>query len=68
MNRLMALSITFIVTSLAYAGICRGKDFHARQGIWVGTKVGLFCVRPQVKTNDCGWMDVEWFRVRITDN
>lgn len=45
-----------------------GKDFHARQGIWVGTKVGLFCVRPQVKTNDCGWMDVEWFRVRITDN
>jgi beta-xylosidase len=39
-----------------------GQMLDARPGKWVGAKVGLFCTRT-VKTNDSGWVDVDWFRV-----
>jgi len=39
-----------------------GATFTAREGQWIGAKVGLFCTRPAIK-NDGGWMDVDWFRV-----
>jgi beta-xylosidase len=39
-----------------------GKPFTAREGKWIGAKVGLFCSRPDA-TNDAGWVDVDWFRV-----
>ena len=25
--------------------------------------VGTFCTRPAIKTNDGGWVDVDWFRI-----
>ncbi len=37
------------------------QPFTARQGKWVGAKVGLFSVAPHGK--DRGWVDVDWFRV-----
>ncbi len=39
-----------------------GSNFIAAPGMWIGAKVGLFCVRTSPK-NDSGWMDVDWFRV-----
>ncbi|MDP4277683.1 MAG: family 43 glycosylhydrolase, partial [Bacteroidota bacterium] len=39
-----------------------GKPFTAREGLWIGAKVGLFCTRT-VQKNDGGWMDVDWFRI-----
>lgn len=39
-----------------------GNPFIAREGKWIGAKVGLFCIRP-VKNNDGGKMDVDWFRI-----
>lgn len=39
-----------------------GPEFTAREGKWIGAKVGLFCTRP-AKTNDAGSADVDWFRV-----
>jgi beta-xylosidase len=39
-----------------------GHPFRAREGGWIGAKVGLFMIRKG-KTNDAGWMDVDWFRV-----
>jgi len=39
-----------------------GTEFQAREGQWIGAKVGLFCTRPAWK-NDSGFMDVDWFRV-----
>ncbi|UPL50294.1 glycoside hydrolase family 43 protein [Hymenobacter sublimis] len=39
-----------------------GTEFTAREGKWIGAKVGLFCTRPG-KTNDAGTADVDWFRV-----
>jgi beta-xylosidase len=38
------------------------EEFIARQGKWVGAKVGLFFTRA-VKTNDGGYADIDWFRV-----
>jgi len=38
-----------------------GQPFRAREGGWIGAKAGLFMVRKG-KTNDAGWMDVDWFR------
>ncbi|MBQ8674066.1 MAG: glycoside hydrolase 43 family protein [Bacteroides sp.] len=40
-----------------------GKPFQVREGQWIGAKVGTFCTRPAIKTNDGGWTDVDWFRI-----
>lgn len=39
-----------------------GEPFTARQGKWIGAKVGLFAVKPYMSGNR-GWVDVDWFRV-----
>ncbi|MDR2361105.1 MAG: glycoside hydrolase 43 family protein [Prevotellaceae bacterium] len=39
-----------------------GRTFKAREGKWIGAKVGLFCTRPQ-PLNDGGWLEVDWFRI-----
>jgi len=39
-----------------------GSPFIAREGTWIGAKVGLFCTRAAWK-NDGGWMDADWFRI-----
>lgn len=38
-----------------------GALFKARQGKWIGAKVGMFSVTPHGKER--GWLDVDWFRV-----
>lgn len=40
-----------------------GTTFQAREGKWIGVKVGTFCTRPAIKANDGGWADVDWFRI-----
>lgn len=40
-----------------------GTSFQAREGKWIGAKIGLFCTRPAIQTNDGGWVDVDWFRI-----
>lgn len=40
-----------------------GTTFQAREGKWIGAKVGTFCTRPAIRTNDGGWADVDWFRI-----
>lgn len=38
-----------------------GTGFKARQGKWIGAKMGMFSVMPHGKER--GWMDVDWFHV-----
>lgn len=40
-----------------------GTTFQAREGKWIGTKVGTFCTRPAIRASDGGWADVDWFRI-----
>jgi beta-xylosidase len=40
-----------------------GSVFQAREGKWIGAKVGTFCTRPHMVINDGGWADVDWFRI-----
>ena len=40
-----------------------GGSFQAKEGKWIGAKVGMFCTRPAITTNDGGWADVDWFRI-----
>ena len=40
-----------------------GETFQAREGKWIGAKVGTFCTRPAIRTNDCGWTDVDCIRL-----
>lgn len=40
-----------------------GKSFQAREGKWIGAKIGSFCTRPAVVHNDGGWVDLDWFRI-----
>lgn len=37
-------------------------SFTAREGRWIGAKVGLFCINSG-STSDRGWIDVDWFRI-----
>ncbi len=38
------------------------KKFVAKQGKWVGARVGLFATSNK-KTNDNGYADIDWFRI-----
>jgi beta-xylosidase len=38
-----------------------GTIFKAREGRWIGAKVGFFFTRPG-KFNDAGTVDIDWFR------
>mgnify|MGYP003304596277 CR=1 FL=1 len=39
-----------------------GEPFKAKEGKWIGAKFGLFALTSG-KTNDGGWLDVDWVRV-----
>lgn len=39
-----------------------GKPFTAREGRWIGAKIGYFASAGQQR-NDGGWLDADWFRV-----
>jgi beta-xylosidase len=39
-----------------------GSKFQARQGRWIGAKLGYFALR-EGKTNDSGTVDIDWFRI-----
>lgn len=39
-----------------------GAPFTAVTGRWIGAKMGLCCTR-NIKTNDAGWADVDWWRI-----
>ena len=43
--------------------IKQGVPFQVREGKWIGAKVGTFCTRPAISTNDGGWADIDWFRI-----
>lgn len=42
-----------------YQGV--GTDFQARQGKWIGAKIGFFSLAPH--NAERGWLDVDWFHV-----
>lgn len=39
-----------------------GQEFKAKQGKWIGAKVGLFVLNKELKTLRT-WADVDWFRI-----
>ncbi len=39
-----------------------GDFFTARQGKWIGAKIGMFILNKE-KTTSRSWMDVDWFRI-----
>ena len=38
-----------------------GTPFQAREGHWIGARVGMFAVQP--KGPNRGWIDVDWFHI-----
>jgi beta-xylosidase len=39
-----------------------GESFTARQGRWIGAKIGIFAVGPR-RSGETGYADFDWFRV-----
>ena len=39
-----------------------GDILQAKEGRWIGAKVGIFCTRKD-QTNDSGYADFDWFRI-----
>lgn len=65
--------------SVGPGGICRfsygtdetelteaGDPFTAREGMWIGARVGFFALRDGF-INDAGFADIDWFRINTTD-
>lgn len=42
--------------------VALGEPFSAREGKWIGAKVGVYCHRPKA-LNDSGYADFDWFRI-----
>lgn len=41
-----------------------GQPFVARQGKWIGAKIGYVCIEPYAERPvNRGWLDLDWFRV-----
>lgn len=40
-----------------------GKPFKAEAGVWIGAKVGIFCINTDLN-GEQGWADFDWFRVK----
>ena len=38
-----------------------GKVFKAREGKWIGAKIGFYCITPN-NSRDQDYIDVDWFR------
>jgi len=53
---------TFSYSTDNKAFITIGELFKAREGRWIGAKIGFFFNRP-AKFNDAGSADIDWFRV-----
>lgn len=53
-------SFSFSTDNKTFADV--GVPFKAREGKWIGAKVGMFFNRP-AKFNDAGTADIDWFRV-----
>ena len=60
----MIVKVTFAYSFDGVEFIPIGTTFTLREGKWIGAKMGLFCTRPSLKTNDGGWLDVDWWRVQ----
>jgi len=52
-------TFSYSLTGEDYKNI--GKEFEATPGTWIGAKVGLFCVNPNIEDSK-GYADFEWFR------
>lgn len=42
-----------------------GEPFQAVEGVWTGAQIGLFCTRDNRIFNDAGWLDVDWFEIKL---
>ncbi|MBN2104737.1 glycoside hydrolase 43 family protein [bacterium] len=40
-----------------------GDPFRAQKGRWIGAKVGVFCINPNIRDSG-GYVDVDWFRIQ----
>ena len=38
-----------------------GREFKAKPGTWIGAKVGLFNINPNITASN-GYADFDWFR------
>ena len=52
----------FYVSTDGLTFIPFGRSFTAKEGKWVGAKIGFLCSRV-AKTNDAGTVDVDWWRL-----
>lgn len=40
-----------------------GSEFKAREGRWIGAKIGLFCINPGLHSSD-SYADFDWFIIK----
>ncbi len=39
-----------------------GTEFKAKKGRWIGAKIGIFCINPNMEKSS-GFSDFDWFRI-----
>jgi beta-xylosidase len=58
--------VSFSYSTDGEAFIEAGDRFRAREGIWIGAKIGFFAIRTGY-TNDSGYADIDWFRINTAE-
>lgn len=69
------MEVKYLRVTVAKGGVCRFSysyngneyneipyDFQAREGKWVGAKVGLYAIRNE-HINNGGYANIDWFRI-----
>jgi beta-xylosidase len=40
-----------------------GDMFQAVEGVWIGSRIGFYCVRDRKPINDTGYLDIDWMTI-----
>ncbi len=60
-DMIVEVQFSYSMDGLQYTDM--GKTFILREGKWIGAKIGTFCTRPAIKSNDGGWVDIDWWHI-----
>ncbi len=58
----MIIDVTFSYSLDGKKFLPLGEKFTLKEGKWIGAKIGSFCTRPALKSNDGGWAEIDYFR------
>jgi hypothetical protein len=51
-----------VASALLLKNLQLGNNFKAKKSMWIGAKVGLFCINPNMRVSN-GYADFDWLKM-----